>query len=125
MQFKTVAYQKTFNIGSYESVRIGVELELSPEDTPESALQLARDTVIKFHQETAPLEEMRGMVERDVLPSLDVTILAVIEDLKKCTVIDQKNSFGVQVGLLSYKEMAEKFPDIQKAYDIKFFELTK
>jgi hypothetical protein len=45
MQFERVTYHKTFNLGNYQSEKIGVDIVLTEEDTPEDAMEQAKDFV--------------------------------------------------------------------------------
>lgn len=125
MHIDRIAYQKTFNIGSYQSERIGVEIVLNEGDSAKEALDTARNLVHEYHQETAPLEEMRGTITRDVVDSPEgATIKAIINDMAACTAIDEKNNLGVQVGLLSYEGISKEHPELSEYYKLKFDDLS-
>ncbi|MDP9314680.1 MAG: hypothetical protein M3R24_28030 [Chloroflexota bacterium] len=49
-KIEQVAYGKTFNIGNYESVRLDVTVRVEPGETPEQALDTARDWVTAEYQ---------------------------------------------------------------------------
>lgn len=49
MNIKSINYQKTFNLGNYQSERIGVEIELNPGDSANEALDLAKQFVEECH----------------------------------------------------------------------------
>jgi hypothetical protein len=51
MQIEKVNYQKVFNLGSYMSERIGVELVLNKGDNAKLALKEAKKLVEEFHKE--------------------------------------------------------------------------
>ena len=49
MNIKTVYYQKTFNLGNYNSERIGIEVALNEGENAEDALNTARNLVEEYH----------------------------------------------------------------------------
>ena len=49
MNIKTVYYQKTFNLGNYNSERIGVEVALNEGENAGEALDTARNLVEEYH----------------------------------------------------------------------------
>ena len=63
MKIKSINYQRTYNIGQYESLKLGVDIELDNEDEVE-AFKLAREIIKKQFKESMPnLDAMRGHTE--------------------------------------------------------------
>ena len=54
MKVKTVSYCKTFNIGSYQSEKIGVEIDVEENETPEQCLSAAKSMVATFFTQSNP-----------------------------------------------------------------------
>lgn len=128
MRMILVTYRKTFNLGSYQSESIGVEMELNEGDSAVVALDNCAALVDEYHVKTlATLDAYRG-THTEIIPeenTIDQTIAATIQEISRVTVIDHKNGFGVQVGLLAYTEKALLYPQVQEAYDNKLKELEK
>lgn len=48
MKAKEISYDRTFNLGNYRSEKIGIIYELESTDTPESAIDAARELVLAY-----------------------------------------------------------------------------
>lgn len=115
-----VSYKGKFPTGSFLNEDIGFEIEI-PTNTDEEALKAVshlRDLAEKAHRERYPdpidpNEEIK-VVQKEEKTNVDY----IIEDIEKCTTLDEKNSFGVQLGLLAYESLA-LHPRIKEAYDKK------
>lgn len=128
--------------GNYLNVRIGIEMDVSLNQTTGEAINGAWDAIVAIHRQRYPHlyspeghplyekipqgDEMRGSSVRTVdQEPKDKTLQGIIEDIGNCTVLDEKNSIGVQVGLLAYEEIAMKYPEVWAVYAQKVEELTK
>lgn len=60
--------------------------------------------------------------ESGVMPE-DERISIVARDIMECQVLDLKNDYGVQTGLLGYETIAKAHPLLQEAYDKRYSEL--
>ena len=58
MQVKNVIYNKVFSLGNYENEKIGVEIEVSPEDDIQQAMQKARQFVEFNHKVNGYINEI-------------------------------------------------------------------
>ena len=124
MHISNINYQKTFNIGSYQSIKIGVEMVINEGDNAEEGMDNLRVFVNEYFTKHAPTEEQRGTQVRDIVEPMDKRIAVIIEDIQGCDVLDVKNAIGVQVGLLGYAVLAKTHPDIEAAYLKRLEELT-
>lgn len=121
-----VTYRRTYNLGSFQSEAIGVEMDLNENEDPINALREMNKLTEAYHAETlTQLESQRGTIVRDMpeVNQVDATVKGIIEDIGNCTVVDEINSLGVQVGLLAYESMTAQYPEIKEAYDKKLKEL--
>ena len=50
MKVKEISLQRTFNLGNYESVRVGAVAEVSEYDTPKSVLEALKKEVIELFE---------------------------------------------------------------------------
>ena len=107
-----ISYQKTFNIGSYQSERIGVEIEINEGEDAKEALSTAKALVHEFYMEgvpTIPFPETHSIVaDNAVVPIVDIkadepppTKLTKEEQQRKyltdCTTIEELNTFKLLV----------------------------
>lgn len=115
---KTVSYSKLFPLGMYTNEKIGVELELDPNENPMEVLETARTLVHDYHfQANKELYEQRGTQIREIEPALPKrsAMEAIIADINTCTEIKV---------LESYRLIAAGTKEIQEAYDTKFLALS-
>ena len=120
-----ISYKKVYPISSFCTEHIGLEASLDKDENPEEALNKLKVIVDTLHAETlTQLDLCRGSKVVDVNP-VNTTIQGIIEDIGNCTVVDEVNSLGVQVGLKAYSAIAEQYPDVKDAYLKKLQELTK
>lgn len=69
-----ISYQKTFNIGSYQSERIGVEIEINEGEDAKEALSTAKALVHEFYMEGIPqqVETHSVVADNAVVPIVEV-----------------------------------------------------
>jgi Tfp pilus assembly protein PilO len=113
MHISKVSYQKTFNLGSYTSEKIGVELDINEGEDAKLALDKARKLVQEYHIENNKGLYVRGEMD-EMLPEVQkqkpekTAIESLIEDINTCTEIKV---------LESYRLIAKSKPELQTAYD--------
>lgn len=121
MNLKTVSYQKIYPTGiNYLNHRIGVEIELSPDDNPDDAFQLARQTVERWNIESNPMMAAAIAYSEPEIPLIpkkngkeaatDNMILAI----NSCTDLKVLETFRLLV---------KNNPIFQEAYDKKLKQL--
>lgn len=99
-------------------------IEVDPEnDTPEDADTFAKSFVKSSLSTPVTIEQIPEVQRREVVKSPN-TIEAFIADINACNSVDEKNILGVQVGLISFKELSSMNPKLQEAYDNRLKELT-
>jgi len=110
----TVSYQKTFNLGMYQSERIHVELTLNEGENATEALDTARNLVEEYHRKTTPVEpyEMMGTKVTEVVDKP----ASIIDDIMSCKELNV---------LESYKLIVRNKPELQTAYDEMHQKLSK
>ncbi len=121
MQIERVNYQKTYNLGNYESERIGVDINLMAGDDPVKALDEAKKLVEQYHKEN------NQHLFHDQTPDVPVTS-QIIRQMGPRSREDQieadiRTCKDVKV-LESYKLIAKSNPVLKMAYNEKFQELT-
>ena len=54
MTVTTISYQKVFPLAQYINEKIGIEIQVDPDDSPEVALDFAKKTVEEWHRASNP-----------------------------------------------------------------------
>jgi hypothetical protein len=120
MEIKMVSYQEIFNLGNYCSQRIGVEVAVNLGEDAKQALEVARNLVHEYHQQTAPEEIQRGTVIRDLKPEQPMTN----ETRKEQQISGFMEAINTVTSLKSleiFKKLVEREnnPQLTEAYDNK------
>lgn len=90
MHISSINYQKTFNIGSYQSIKLGAEMSLDVGEDAETGMETLRTFVHEYFTKTAPTEDYRGTQVRDIVEDkLIDTVQATLYEIDKCQTIDE------------------------------------
>lgn len=122
MQITTVSYQKTFNIGSYQSEKIGVELSVEAGEDATLALDTARNLVHEYHEKNNPVPIYEDAVlpetqlDKGVQPSEKLT-----KEEKQMLAISSCQDIKT---LESYRLIVKKYDYLQPVYDETMKKLT-
>lgn len=139
MKITTVNYQKVFPLGQYINERIGVEIQVDPDESEVEALRQAKRIVEQFHKDNNPqlyTETPSNSLHWDVLSIQQITKTensdyldiktppkpkphSTIEAINTCTNLKTLQEFDLIV-----KNMSNKYPEIKEAYDNKLKELS-
>ena len=113
MEIRTINYQKTFNLGNYQSERIGVEIALEQGESANKAIDLAKQFVEECHlnnQKVQALQQEEEPVE-------------VIKTQSPQTLIERTMSFidacKNEGELKAFEFMAKTKPELKMHYDKK------
>lgn len=129
MHISKVNYTKTFNLGSYQSEKIGVEIDLNEGEDAKEALAAAKDLVHEYYMEGLPLQPETHSVVADnaIVPIVQVekeptTKLSKEEQQKavisSCTHLEKPD------GLLSYEVLLKTYPYLTEVYNETYKRLT-
>lgn len=120
MTIDRINFQKLFPIGIYQNVRIGVEVQISGEESPTEALTAAKDMVEKWFKETYPhVGEVVTYADPEVsaIPvkkdSKEAAEQRVVDAIKSCVSVKGVEAFGL---------LARNNPFIRSAYENKLKE---
>ena len=69
MHIAKVNYQKTFNLGNYQSEKIGIEMELNQGESASKALDVCKELVEEYHRENL---KTHAIVDVDTEPIEDI-----------------------------------------------------
>ena len=121
MHIDRIQYQKTFNLGMYQSEKIGVELTLNEGENAEQALDTAKSLVEEYHKKNNPInEEFMGTKIRDIVEDAPKDPKqALIQSIQQCKELEGAD------GLLSFKRLSENDAEIKAVYDLQLLKLKK
>lgn len=130
MRFTQVSYQRTFNlgVGTFESEKLGVEIEILEGESPKDALDAAKQLVEEQHKENNKSRYNAVIVEEN-FTKLSEDFVGDLSTLKpipppKQTISEQIASCTDIKILESYKLIVKKNPELQKVYDETMDKLT-
>jgi hypothetical protein len=121
MNIITVTYKRTYPLTSFAPESIGLEATIdgtteSPIETYLKLKELA-DQMHEMSIKSLPEQVSEGNEQlAPIVDRVNNRLTQVINDIKNCNVVDEKNSFGVQVGLLAFQDAASKNDKILEAY---------
>ena len=142
MKVKSVNYCKTFNIGSYQSEKIGVEIDVEENETPEQCLSAAKSMVATFFTQSNPqlnyqdqettinnwlVKESEHHQQMQVASGLKTTQPIENQPQTQEQKIKQLISQATSIPELKQWELLSKnkqYPDLKEIYDNKLNELT-
>lgn len=119
-------YSKKFPYAPYLNEDIGFRASLDEGEEPEEAILKLKAIAEQCWVKSNPQIQM-GTDIRDIPQEqpVDKRVQAIIEDIKNCKAVYEKNGFGIQVGLVAYEEISSNHPEIKVEYDLKMLELQK
>ena len=134
----TLYYERIFPIAQYINEKIGIEATIDPGETYEEALVKAHQPVMQASEKINPFANLdtgfgpgiqpssRPIMAAPIpeipvekpIPEVDM-IKGYIEAIQKCTTIPKPD------GIDSDYSLAQQYPEVKVAYDIKKAELVK
>jgi hypothetical protein len=129
MHITLINYTKTFNLGSYQSEKIGVEININEGEDAKEALSTAKALVHEFYMEGLPVHPEIFSVVADNTP---VPIQQIeekpeiklskkekqIAEIASCTKLEKPD------GLLSYEVLLKTYPYLTDIYNETLKRLT-
>ncbi len=119
MIVEKIHYEELFPTGQFANIRLRAEGSVDCTDDKTECFKSLQTLVRTAFQAIAPEEMMGTVIRPTVEDSTDKRIDVLIQDINDCNVLDEKNSLGVQVGLLGFEKMASSHPELKAAYDLK------
>jgi hypothetical protein len=114
MEIRTINYQKTFNLGNYQSERIGVEIVLEQGESANKAIDLAKQFVEECHlnnnQKVQALQHEEEPIELIKTQSPQTLIERTMSFIDAC-----KN----EGELKAFEFMSKTKPELKSYYDKK------
>lgn len=114
-----VTYRRTYNLGSFQSEAIGVEMDLNENEDPINAFREMNKITDAYHAETlTQLDLYRGTQIRDIeeqdvqIEKIPDTIKSTMEEIDKCLTMDELKGFWLvckgNLSLSTYYKIREK-----------------
>jgi hypothetical protein len=126
MKIKSINYQRTYNLGMYESLKLGIEIEVDDDNT-DAAFLLAKDLVQKEfkklnHIPDAQVGSTETIITEAEIPSYKPPKLPKQTPEEK--IIEQIMGTTDLLVLQSFKLLSNKYPAVQVAYDNQTLKLN-
>lgn len=124
MEFEKVSYQRVFNLGNYESVRIGADVLINPGEDAKQALNTAKEFVEQWHKENSNVSNYA-----DHTPEIPIIPLRFKEgsmeiQIKEGTLYEQIKSCTSKAVLKAvYEKIVKGKPELEEIYQAKLKEL--
>lgn len=132
MKITTVNYQKVFPLGQYINERIGVEIQVDPDESEVEALREAKRIVEQFHKDNNPqLYTETPIVDYN---NFSATNVHSAPDKEEEIQVPESPEEGARKliessvtlkGLSFFKPLTTKYPNLKEIYDNKLKELTE
>jgi hypothetical protein len=114
MHIAKVNYQKTFNLGNYQSEKIGIEMELNQGESASKALDVCKELVEEYHREN---------LKTHAIVDVDTLTIEVIQTQSKQSVVEKAimfiNSCTSEEDMKAWEFMSKTYPNVKEAYDKK------
>ena len=114
MKITEITYNRTFNLGNYNSERIGVKFDINDGESASEALELAKQLVEETHKNNYPNLVVEPIVE--VILSKEEITQSNIKAIMSANTIAE---------LETYKLMKSQSKDCFHAYNVREKELLK
>lgn len=114
MHIAKVNYQKTFNLGNYQSEKIGIEMELNQGESASKALDICKDLVEEYHIENL---KTHAIVDVETEP------IEIIQTQSKQSMVEKAimfiNTCKNEKEMKAWEFMSKTYPAVKEAYDNK------
>jgi hypothetical protein len=114
MKISEITYNRTFNLGNFNSERIGVRIEINEGESVTQALEAAKQLVEETHKNNYPNLVVEPIIEQ-TLTKEQITE-GNLKAINDCTTLQE---------LESYKLLTKQGKQEFNAYNTKLKELTK
>lgn len=122
MQIERISYQKTFNLGSYQSERIGVDIILNAGESATEALDTAKSLVSQYHKDNNP--QLQELISPPALEKVIAVSPQVHPKLSQKEVVMQEINLSQSVNQLEgVRILSQKYPETKELYDTKLKQL--
>ena len=111
MKFTKVTYSRLFPLQQFSNERIEVEIQIDDHESEMAALELAKKTVLRFHEQSVKQDEERQVIDVKSESFSVPDLTRFMESVDKETTIEGLNSWDLFVswkGKKAFKEYLEK-----------------
>jgi hypothetical protein len=117
MHFSKVIYQKTFNLGNYQSEKIGVEMEINQGEPASKALDICKQLVEEYHIQNLPKETIVDVEQEPILvgkQSREDLIASNRQHILSCNSLED---------LKTWEFLTKVYPELKNDYAAKLITL--
>ena len=127
MKIKSINYQRTFNLGMYESLKLGIDIDVDDDNT-DAAFDLAKELIQKEYKKSVSNvpEIQMGTTEKVVEISEEERSYKPPKPPKQTPeekIIEQIMGTTDLLVLQSFKLLSNKYPSVQEAYNNQLLKL--
>lgn len=126
MQFEKISYQRVFNLGNYESVRIGADVLINPGEDAKQALNEAKEFVEQWRKENNAYHFADTTPDIPIIPKKEwVQPINMYSNkpISDETLIFEIGTCNSVKTLESYKFIVKGKKDLEEIYNNKLKEL--
>ena len=95
MKFTKVTYSKLFPLQQFSNERIEVEIQIDDHESEMAALELAKKTVLRFHEQSVKQDESKNV--KDISDDLPKSQKNVIEQILNCKTMPELREWEIYV----------------------------
>ncbi len=126
MTITSINYTKTYNLGSYQSEKIGIEISINEGENAMQALDEAKKLAQEFHEKNNPLPFVSG--ETIITPASEEPLPEIKVDKKTqkeqqlqnwINLINEATTIPKPLGLMGYETVCKNNPILKEAFDKK------
>lgn len=126
MKIKSINYQRTYNLGMYESLKLGIEIEVDDDNT-DAAFLLAKDLMQKEFKKLNHIPDAQVGITETVITEAETPTYKPPKLPKQTPeekIIEQIMGTTDLLVLQSFKLLSNKYPAVQVAYDNQTLKLN-
>lgn len=126
-QFERITYQRVFNLGNYESIRIGADVLINPGEDAKQALNEAKEFVEQWRKENNAYHFADTTPDIPIIPKQEKVNNDFVKEYYNAvtqTIDEQIKSCANLKVLESYKFIVKGKPDLETIYQSKLKELS-
>jgi hypothetical protein len=115
MKFTKVTYSRLFPLHQYSNERIEVEIQVDDHESEITALELAKKTVMQFHEQLVK-EEEKLVVDIQIGNNTTLAIQNARKAIEKETTLEGLNSWNVFVSGKGYESLKPYLEERKKQF---------
>jgi hypothetical protein len=116
MKFTKITYSRLFPLQQFSNERIEVEIQVDDHESEITALELAKKTVMQFHEQSVKEEEESKVVDIQIGNNTTLAIQNARKAIEKETTLEGLNSWNVFVSGKGYESLKPYLEERKKQF---------